>query len=126
MEFFIRKESTDPILKMQLVLDGRNDFQDFHTKLANSTIYFSMRDVATGVLRVVNRRGGIVAKTSTSINAPTEYYVYYKWVASDVREEGRFEGQFAIYFHDDNTKLIAPIREDLYITISDSFVKLPC
>tara|TARA_R110002110_G_C13228940_1_gene698081 strand:- start:463 stop:843 length:381 start_codon:yes stop_codon:yes gene_type:complete len=126
MEFFIRKESTDPILKMQLVLDGRNDFQDFHTKLANSTIYFSMRDVDTGVLRVVNRRGGIVSKTSTSINAPTEYYVYYKWADSDVRAEGRFEGQFAIYFHGDNTKLIAPIRENLYITISDSFVKLPC
>ena len=27
MEFFIRKNSTDPILKMQLVQDGRNDFK---------------------------------------------------------------------------------------------------
>ena len=41
MEFFIRKDSTDPILKMQLVLDGRNDFNSFHDKLANSSIYFS-------------------------------------------------------------------------------------
>jgi len=29
MEFFIRKDSIEPILKMQLVQDGRNDFRDF-------------------------------------------------------------------------------------------------
>ena len=41
-------------------------------------------------------------------------------------EVGRYEGQFIIYFHSDNTELIVPIREDLYITVSDSFVKSPC
>ena len=86
MEFFIRKDSIEPILKMQLVQDGRNDFQHFHDKLSNSSIYFSMKDEKTG----------------------------------------RFEGQFIIYFHDDNTELIAPIREDLFINISESFVKSPC
>ena len=45
MEFFIRKDSIEPILKMQLVLDGRHDFQNFHNKLANSSIFFSMKDV---------------------------------------------------------------------------------
>ena len=103
MEFFIRKDSTDPILKMQLVLDGRNDFNNFHDKLSNSTIYFS-----------------------TTPNAPTEYYIYYKWTKNNVNKVGRYEGQFIIYFHSDNTELIVPIREDLYITISDAFVKSPC
>ena len=27
MEFFIRKDSIEPILKMQLVQDGRNEFK---------------------------------------------------------------------------------------------------
>ena len=45
MEFFIRKNSLEPILKMQVVQDGRNDFNSFHDKLANSSIYFSMKDV---------------------------------------------------------------------------------
>ena len=48
MEFFIRKDSIEPILKMQLVQDGRNDFRDFHKKLANSSIYFSMKDTQSG------------------------------------------------------------------------------
>eukprot|EP01044_Picomonas_judraskeda_P017045 COSAG03_NODE_3136_length_2188_cov_3.285783_2_plen_48_part_01 len=48
MEFFIRKDSIEPILKMQLVQDGRNDFQHFHDKLSNSSIYFSMKDENLG------------------------------------------------------------------------------
>ena len=126
MEFFIRKDSIEPILKMQLVQDGRNDFRDFHKKLANSSIYFSMKDTVTGIPKVVNQSAGIVSKTPTSLNSDVEYYIYYKWQKRDVRKTGRFEGQFIIYFHDDNTELIAPIREDLFINISESFVKSPC
>ncbi len=126
MEFFIRQHSIEPILKMQLVQDGRNDFKNFHDKLSNSSIYFSMKDEKTGVPKVVNRSAGIVAKTPTSVNSPTEYYVFYKWTKKDVRNTGRFEGQFVIYFHDDDSELIVPIRENLYINITDSFVKSPC
>ena len=126
MEFFIRKDSIEPILKMQLVQDGRNDFRDFHKKLANSSIYFSMKDTVTGIPKVVNQSAGIVSKNPTSLNSDVEYYIYYKWQKRDVRKTGRFEGQFIVYFHDDNTELIAPIREDLFINISESFVKSPC
>ena len=126
MEFFIRQHSIEPILKMQLVQDGRNDFKDFHDKLSNSSVYFSMKDESNGIPRVLNRPGGIVTKEPTSVNSPTEYYIYYKWLKKDVKKTGRFEGQFIIYFHDDNTELIAPIRENLYINITDSFVKSPC
>ena len=126
MEFFIRKDSVEPILKMQLVQDGRNNFHDFHDKISNSSIYFSMKNQETGIPKLINKTAGIVAKTPTSVNSPTEYYIYYKWAKRDVNTEGRFEGQFIIYFHADNTELIAPIRENLYINISDSFVKTPC
>tara|TARA_R110000824_G_C14855934_1_gene640615 strand:+ start:64 stop:444 length:381 start_codon:yes stop_codon:yes gene_type:complete len=126
MEFFIRKNSLTPVLKMQLVQDGRNDFLDFHEKLANSSIYFSMKDTKNGVPKLINKAAFIVAKETISPNAPTEYYIYYKWSQKDVNKEGRFEGQFIIYFHSDNSELIVPIRENLYINISDSFVKSPC
>ena len=126
MEFFIRRDSLEPVLKMQLILDGRHDFQTFHTEVANSSVYFSMRDVETGVLKIANKPGGIVAKTPTSPNAPTEYYIYYKWVASDVKREGRYEGQFMIQFHNTSSELVAPIREDLFINISNTFTKTTC
>ena len=85
-----------------------------------------MKSVDTGILKVVNKKAYIVSKVPTSPNAPTEYYIYYKWTKNNVNKVGRYEGQFIIYFHSDNTELIVPIREDLYITISDSFVKSPC
>ena len=126
MEFFIRRDSLEPELKMQLVLDGRHDFQTFHTEVANSSVYFSMRDVETGVLKIANKPGGIVAKTPTSPNAPTEYYIYYQWTTSDVKREGRYEGQFMIQLHGTGSELVAPIREDLFINISNTFTKTTC
>jgi len=127
MEFFIRKNSLEPILKMQLVQDGRNDFQSFHEKLANSSIYFSMKDVKTGIPKILNAKAYTVAKTPTSVNSPTEYYIYYKWKPRDVNKSGRFEGQFIVYFHDQScSDLIFPIREELFINVSESFVGAPC
>ena len=90
MEFFIRKNSLEPILKMQLVQDGRNDFKSFHDKLSNSSIYFSMKDVKTGVPKILNAKAHIVAKTTVSVNSPVEYYIYYKWKSRDVNKSGRF------------------------------------
>jgi len=126
MEFFIRRDSLEPVLKMQLILDGRHDFQTFHTEVANSSVYFSMKDVETGVLKIANKPGGIVAKTPTSPNAPTEYYIYYQWTTSDVKREGRYEGQFMIQLHGIPSELVAPIREDLFINISNTFTKSTC
>ena len=86
-----------------------------------------MKDTETGIPKILNKSGGIVSKTPTSVNSDVEYYVYYKWQPNDVKKEGRFEGQFIIYFHEQNcSELIVPIRENLYINISDSFVSSPC
>mgnify|MGYP003671627795 FL=1 len=126
MEFFIRKSSLEPILKMQLVQDGRNDFNSFHDKLSNSSIRFSMRDVDSGVYKILNQPGGIVQKTKLSENAETEYYIYYRWKKKDVKKVGRFEGMFSIYLHDECTELKVPIREDLFINITESFVQASC
>ena len=42
MDFYIRKNSTEPIVKMKVIQDGRNDYQNLHDQLANSSIKFSM------------------------------------------------------------------------------------
>ena len=86
-----------------------------------------MRDTTTGIPKVVNQTAGIVSKTPTSPNSGIEYYIYYPWKKRDVKKSGRFEGQFIIYFHEQNcSELIVPIREDLFINITDSFVGQPC
>tara|TARA_R110000824_G_scaffold48011_4_gene135879 strand:- start:417 stop:803 length:387 start_codon:yes stop_codon:yes gene_type:complete len=126
MEFFIRKNSLEPILKMQLVRDGRNEFDTFHDKLGNSSIKFSMKNLDTGTYKILNQPGGIVQKTRVSENAPLEYYIYYRWKKKDVKKVGRYQAMFSIYLHDDCTELKVPIRENLFINISDSFVQASC
>ena len=55
MEFHINKNSTLPKLKLELIKDGRNDFQKFHDKIQNAVIYFTMTDVVTGVKRIAKK-----------------------------------------------------------------------
>jgi hypothetical protein len=121
MEFFIRKNSLEPLLKMQLIKDGRNEFREFYDKLGNSIINFSMRKVDTGEFIILNNAGGIVQKLEVDNLHPTEYYIYYRWQPTDVMETGRYQGQFTIEFLDGFTELVVPIREDLYINIEESF-----
>lgn len=121
MEFFIRKDSLEPVLKMQLIQDGRNDFRKFYQGLENAMLSFSMKKVDTGEYVILNKAAGIVQKTEIDpINDP-EYYIYYRWQPTDVMEVGRYQGQFLIEFLTDGTQLVAPVREDLYINIQESF-----
>mgnify|MGYP003116373557 FL=1 len=126
MEFFIRKDSLEPILKMELVRDGRNEFDTLHDKLENSTIRFSMKSVDDGTYRILNQPAGLVQKILVSPNAPTEYYIYYRWRKKDVKKVGRYQAMFSIFFHDECTELKVPIREDLFVNITDSFVSSSC
>ena len=48
MEFYIRQGSTDPILKMRLIDDGKNDKSSFNDLLESADITFEMSDVKTG------------------------------------------------------------------------------
>jgi len=112
MDFYIRKNATEPILKMKVIQDGRNDFQNFHDQLANSSIKFSMRDVTTGIYKILNRSGSIVSVDNLDLN--------------DTNKVGRYQGEFSIYLNDDCAELIVPIRDELYINISDSFARSNC
>ena len=47
MEFFIRNNATLPVLKMQVVQDGRSTYGDTMELLELATIFFSMVDVKT-------------------------------------------------------------------------------
>tara|TARA_B100000579_G_scaffold437294_1_gene466055 strand:+ start:222 stop:623 length:402 start_codon:yes stop_codon:yes gene_type:complete len=126
MDFYIRKNATEPIIKMKVIQDGRNDFQNLHDQLANSSIKFSMRDVSTGIYKILNKSGSIVSVTNLDENAPIEYYIYYRWKDGDTAKPGRYQGEFSIYLNDDCAELIVPIRDNLFINISDSFARSNC
>lgn len=122
MEFFINKNATLPVLKMELIKDGRNDFHKFYEMIQNSNIYFTMTDVVTGVKKIAKKIA------NTQLVEPEncvgeEYYITYQFSNKDTNTCGRYIGQFEIEFLDGSGTLIAPIREELFINILSSTIK---
>ena len=51
MEFFINKGATLPILKLELIQDGRNDVGQIYELIQNSNIFFSMSDLDDALIQ---------------------------------------------------------------------------
>ncbi len=119
MEFYIKKNANLPVLKMQVVKDGRSSYLQFMESLEVSTIYFTMVDVETGIPKIVSAPCEIV-NLLLSDGATPEYYIYYKFTSRDTNTPGRYQGQFLI--KNDEGNLILPIREELYINVQESFI----
>jgi len=122
MDFFIRQGATDPILKMKLIDDGKNDKSSFNELLENSDITFDMTDVKTGIPFILGSPCQLALRTKKYNQTTDEYYIVYRFTELQTSEIGKYEGKFTIQFTDENqtptTKLIVPIREKLYIHIN--------
>jgi hypothetical protein len=62
MEFFIKKNATLPLLKMQVVKDGRSDYNKMMDFIEESAIFFSMVNTETGIPKISTRPAGFVEK----------------------------------------------------------------
>jgi len=120
MEFNIGKNSTLPILKMQIVKDGRVDYDTFNSLIEKSSIYFSMKDDKTGRIKINLSPAGFINKIFDDPNTPPEYYIYYRFSKKDTNKIGKYEGQFLL--KNEEGTLILPIREPLYINIFESSI----
>jgi len=119
MDFFIKQSATLPILKMELINDGRNDYDSFHNKIQNSTIKFCMIDTNTGVKRIGGKDALCILKDPSQDCVGEEYYIGYQFSEKETKKVGTYRGEFTITFNDGSGKLIVPIREDLIIHILD-------
>lgn len=122
MEFFINKGATLNVLKMELIQDGRNDFNKFFEKIQNADIFFSMTNVVTGVKKIAKK------VATTQLVLPTscvgeEYYLTYQFTAAQTAVSGRYVGQFEIVFLDGTGTLVVPIREELFINVLEGSIR---
>jgi hypothetical protein len=120
MEFFIKKNATLPLLKMQVVKDGRSDYNNMMKFIEESAIFFSMVDTDTGIPKISTRPCGFVEKILIEPNASPEYYIYYQFTPRDTNRPGRYYGQFL--FRNDQGTLVLPIRDELFINVQESFI----
>ena len=120
MEFYLKKNSTLPLLKIQVAKNGRGDYNDFMKIIESSAIFFSMVDIESGIPKITSRPAGFVEKFLDDPNATPEYYIYYQFTNRDTNRPGRYEAQFML--RNDDGVLILPINEKLYINIQESFI----
>jgi hypothetical protein len=120
MEFFIKKNATLPLLKMQVVKDGRSDYSHFMDMIEVSSLFFSMVNIETGIEKILTKPSGFVEKVFVNPDADPEYYIYYQFTNFDTNMVGRYEGQFMLKNNDG--VLILPIREKLFINVSESYI----
>lgn len=120
MEFFIKKNATLPILKINVIKDGRSDYNRSMKFLSETDVFFSMVDTATNIPRITTRPAGLMSKLAPSTASTSDYYVYYQFTPFDTKKVGRYKGQFL--FRDDTGILILPLNEEIYINVTDSFV----
>ena len=76
MEFFIKQNANLPVLKMQVVKDGRAGYLELMQDLEVSTIFFTMIDVETEIPKIVSAPCEIVSLI-LPLGATPEYYIYY-------------------------------------------------
>lgn len=120
MEFTIGQNSTLPLLKLQVVNDGIENYNSMMEFIERSSIFFSMIDTTNGIPKVYTKPAGFVEKLGLTENASPEYYVYYRFNPNETNRSGRYEGQFM--FINEGGTLVLPIREKLYINIVESYV----
>jgi len=123
MIFNINKHSTLPVLKMELINDGRNDFHKFHESIQNANIYFTMTNVVTGVKIIAKKVAGIQLVEPQNDCVGDEYYIIYQFSEKETSTAGNYVGKFTIEFLDGSGTLIMPIYESLYINILEGDIK---
>lgn len=125
MNFEINKHSTLPILRMELLKDGRTEYHTFHEKIQNADIYFTMYNADTGVKKIAKKRA-----STELVNPPNcvgdEYYIIYQFTEKETAEAGRFIGKFTIEFLDGSGTLIVPIHESLNIHVLGDIIITDC
>jgi hypothetical protein len=109
MEFNIRKGATLPYIEVDLIKDGRTDYNYNATNLSGNVIYFYMKDAENGFYRISNS----IANFSTTNNS-----IYYQFTKKNTSTIGRFEGGFKIY--SDQGLIDIPLRNKIFINVLES------
>lgn len=121
MEFQIRQGASEPILKLKMIQDGKNDKSSFNELLENATITFDMLDSKTGEYVVLGEPCQLSYRTKLYNQTTDEYYIIYRFTEEQTSIVGKYEGKVTVQFRDTNlsptSKLILPLKEKLFINI---------
>ena len=125
-EFFINKNSVNPVLRLELINDGVHDYQKsliYDASIQNADITFSMQNVNNGILKISKSKAEIIP---LMVGCETKHIIQYSWKPRDVNESGVYRGWFEIKYKGDLKyqdiifpigNYIIPIEEELIINV---------
>ena len=123
--FFIKKDSTLPVLKYPLTQHTREQYDITDDMLENVAVTFSMIEADSGNYRIANVAGNLVVNNNRP-EYPDEvrYTLTYKFKLSQTRKPGRYLGEFKLDFLGENCgKITLPTQNQINIQISDGITK---
>ena len=123
-QFNIVQNATLPYLEMEVINDGRHNFNKIYVALQAADVTFNMIDNNNGIKKIVNKKCNIVPIEGNGCIEKVK--VQYQWCKNDTKEKGQFKGYFKVTFKDNivmeditfpKGDLIVPIAEELIINV---------
>lgn len=123
-QFNIVQNATLPYLEMEVINDGRHNFNKIYVALQAADVTFNMIDNNNGIKKIVNKKCNIVPIENNGCVEKVK--VQYQWNKNDTKEKGQFKGYFKVTFKDNivmedmmfpKGDLIVPIAEELIINV---------
>ena len=123
-QFNIVQNATLPYLEMEVINDGRHNFDKIYIALQAADVTFNMIDNNNGIKKIANKKCNIVPIENNGCAEKVK--VQYQWNKNDTKEKGQFKGYFKVSFKDDivmedmmfpKGDLIVPIAEELIINV---------
>ena len=123
-QFNIVQNATLPYLEMEVINDGRHNFNKIYVALQAADVTFNMIDNNNGIKKIVNKKCNIVPIEDNGCVEKVK--VQYQWNKNDTKEKGQFKGYFKVTFKDTivmediifpKGDLIVPIAEELIINV---------
>jgi len=123
--FFIKKNSTLPMLKYPITEWLMEKFDVTEDMLEDCAVTFSMYDVDNDVFKIANKAGQLLLNDDRRKYPDEEKYTLaYKFSLNDTSKVGRFEAEFKVDFFGDHCgKITFPVTEKIQVLIQDSSTK---
>jgi len=118
MEFYIKKNATLPVLKVEICKDGRSDFNLNSFLDSNYTFYISLFDKTIDKILFSSKECFVTSEVSP-FEGKTLYYLNYQFTNKDTIKEGRYEVQISV--SSENGVIILPLGDKFFVNIIDSF-----
>jgi hypothetical protein len=117
MQFFIRQNSTLPILKVEIIRDSNVSFREIYDGLIGSTLTFSMKDLSNDRYVILNDLASIDIVKDENDNI-TNVFISYQFSKKQTKRIGEFIGEFKLNYLGKSLSL--PLENNLFINVVES------